>query len=179
MIHDAVKKRIASYDWKRAQMIGLEMAFRDARQGQEVTDRDVWWALFREAVEVAAVAYMAPPRSYYPARSSMPESPDEISTWAKVMAYIRGQIEDLPATEARIPSPSVEQVTRAEMVLEVWHNAALRDLGDWRRLRKALYLRAGGCPPRKIRAVTGINRQRLSDAKARAMDDMLAFVRRN
>ncbi len=38
MTHEAVKKRIASYDWKRAQMIGLEMAFRDARQGQEGFD---------------------------------------------------------------------------------------------------------------------------------------------
>lgn len=176
-MHEATFRRLAAFDWKRAQMIGLDMAFEASRQGQDVTDKDVWWALFKEAVEVAALSYMAPPRGAYPSRSSMPEAPDEISSWAKLMAYVRGQIEDMPVTHSRAPQPSVAQITRAEMVLDVWHTAALRNLGDWKRLRKALYLRAGGCPPRKITAITGITRQRLSDAKTRAMCDMHDFVR--
>lgn len=175
-VQQSTYKRLSAFDWRRAQMIGLDMAFEASRQGQDITDRDVWWALFREAVQVAAISYMAPPRGAYPTRSSMPEAPDEISAWAKLMAYVRGQIEDMPVTDARPPQPSVAQITRAEMVLDVWHTAALRNLGDWKRLRKALYLRAGGCPPRKIRAITGISRQRLYDAKIRAMTDMHDFV---
>lgn len=175
--HPTTLARLRNYDWKRAQFHGLDMAMDQARAGQEVTDREIWWALFEEAVKVSAICYSPAPRSGLPSKSAMPDSPDEVTQWQQVMAYIRGQIDEMPTDEARPPQPSAEQITRADMVLTVWHIAALRDMGDWKRMRKAIYLRAAGVPPRKITAITGLTRQRMHDAKNRAMADMLEFVR--
>jgi len=176
-VHFDTLSRLRAYDWRRAQFQGLDMAMEQVRAGQEVGDRDIWWALFCDAVSTSAIAHKAPPWLGMPSKSTMPDSPDEVSHWQLAMAYIRGEHDEKEEIKPRPPQPSAEQVTRAEMVLTVWHLAALRDYGDWRRMRKALYLKAGGCPHRKVRAITGFSRDRAYKSKDRAMRDMLDFVR--
>lgn len=165
-----------NFDWKRAQIAGLEMAMDHVRKGQGVTDRDIWWALLCEAAEVARLCYSAPPRTGMPRKSAMPDAPDEVSDWQLISAYLNGTLEEMPTDESQPPQPSAEQVTRSEMVLWVWHEAALKENGDWKRMRKAVYLKACGVPDRKVRAVTGFTRQRIHSAKNTAMQDMADFV---
>lgn len=176
-IHFDTLERLRRYDWRRAQIKGLDMAMERVRAGQTVGDREIWWALLCDAIKASAIAHKAPPWLGMPSKSSMPDAPDEVTQWQMMMAYVRGQIEEMPVEVSRPPQPSAEEITRAEMVLQVWHIAALRNLGDWKRMRKALYLSAAGCPHRKIRAVTGLDRRRIHDAKDRAMKDMLDFVK--
>jgi len=159
--------------------IGLDMAIDQVKAGQEVTDRDIWWALFCDALQTSSLTDAAPPRTGFPRKSAMPEAPSEVTAWQQAVAYLRGELEEMPVDKPTPPRPDAESISRAEAVLDVWHHAALADMGDWKRMRKALALRGAGVPARKVRkvrAVTGLNRQRLFDAKCRAMEDMQVFV---
>lgn len=168
--------RLRRYDWRRAMYAGLDMAMEQVRAGQEVGDREIMWALLCEAADVSQRTYSGPPRLGLPRKSAMPDAPDEISQWQLVSAYLRGDLEEMPVEDSQPPQPDAAQITRAEMVLEVWHRAALTGYGDWRRMRKAIYMKACGMPDRKVRALTGFSRQRRHKAKQRAMDDMLEFI---
>lgn len=176
MIRESTIATLRNYDWDRAKAAGLEMAYAQVKAGQEVAVRDVYWALLREAAQVSAISYTGPPRQSLPSKSTMPEAPDEVSQWQLMSAYLKGDLEEMPPDQSRPPMPSAAEITRADMVLQVWHLATFRGKGDWKRMRKAVYMRACGVPPRKITAVTGFSRQRLNDAKHKALDDMAEFV---
>lgn len=164
------------YDWSRAFHIGCALALENARRGKDPDQLDVVWELLREAVKTSAIAYTAPPRSGLPKKSAMPEAVDDITYWQKMTAFIRGEIDEQPEMETRPPQPSAAQVTRSEVFLEVWHRAVFNSRGDWRRMKKAVYLKANGVKDMKVRAVTGFSKQRIHAAKREAMDDMLRFI---
>ncbi|KAF0675085.1 hypothetical protein [Profundibacterium mesophilum] len=159
-------------DWTKAVREGVEMASNDLRKTGRLGPADVMWPLFCEAVRVTARAYTAPPRTGYPGRSAMPEAADDQTFWAMITAYLRGEVEEMPAARSRSPLPSPEQVTRAEAVLDLWHYHALRDMGAWRGARKAVYHKAEGMPLRKVRAVTGMAPEQVRRAQHRGMLDM-------
>jgi hypothetical protein len=134
------------------------------------------YALLCDAVSVAAIAYQGPPRTRMPMKSVWPDVTDDVTMWQKITAYLNGQLDELPEAESQPPRPSSEQITRADMVLELWHKTALVNQGDSKRLRKAVYLKCCGVKDRKVRAVTGYTRQKIHAAKQRAMRDMLYYV---
>ena len=164
-----------AFDWERAIKHGLELAGRDARCAQ--SDENAMWELFKEAWQTAALTYAANPRTGFPTKSQMPESADEVSMWIKLRAYYAGEIDEIPETDSKPPRPSSEQITRSEIILSLFHKHALKGVGDWKRLRKALALRATGKPFGLIYRITGINRKRIERAKQRAMRDMLDKMR--
>ena len=89
-----------------------------------------------------------------------------------VSAYLKGEIENLPSSETKAPRPSAQQVTRAEVILELWHHVALIDKGDRKRLKRAVYLKASGMRPRAVRDRTGLNYQQLWKAQKDACSDV-------
>lgn len=151
------------------------MAFENARRGHEIGIRDVYWELLREAAWVSRKSFSAPPRAGFPAKSAWPEIADEISRWAMALAELQDVTYDAPDKPAEL-QPSAEQVSRAYAVLEVWHRAALNDYGDRKRMKDAVWMKANGLKDRVVRAKTGMTRQRIHDAKCKAMDDMAQFV---
>ena len=169
---------IRAADWERILKRGAELAVERARLGQDLKATDAMWALLQDAAQTSRLAHKAPPRTGYPIKSAMPETPDDISAWQLMSAYLRGEVSDMPTTVARPPQPSARQIEEAEQVLALWHLHALCRRGGRDKMRKAVYMRAAGVPMRKIRAVTGFSRQRLHAAKVEAMTDMLAAVRR-
>lgn len=164
-------------DWRRALSYGAEKAVEQARAGDDLKATDAMWALLREAAEVSRIVHSSPPHTGLPGKSAMPDAANDVSAWHLMMSYINGTLEEKPEIKARPPQPSPHEVTRAEAVLQLWHDFALRGVGDWKRMRKAVYLKACGVPDRKVRAVTGYTRQRIHSAKVRAMQDMLDAVR--
>ena len=136
--------------------------------------RAVMWALLCHATHVSRAAYRGPPRSGYPAASmGAAMTADDVSDWHKAAAYLRGELDKLEGMQARPPAPSALEVTACDMVLELYHACALKRIGDWKRLRAAIYMRACGAPPRAVVRATGVNRHRLRHAQDMAMDDML------
>ena len=63
-------------------------------------------------------------------------------------------------------------MTRAEVILELWHNVALVGKGDRKRLKRAVYLKASGMRPRAVRDKTGLNYQQLWRAQKDACFDV-------
>ena len=118
------------------------------------------------------MAYAAPPRSGYPQKSALPDGVDEVTAWQLVSAYLKGEIENLPSAETKAPRPTAQQITRAEMILELWHHVALMEKGDRDRLKKAIYLKASGMRPRAIRDRLGLNYQQLWNAQKQACSDI-------
>lgn len=165
-------------DWVRAIRHAEVVAVENIRSDVTPTPEHAMWELMREAARVSSIAYSAPPRTGYPAKSSLPDGPDEVSDWQRMAAYLRGELEEMPTDTSRPAQPSAEQITRAEAVLDVWHKHALARKGAKSRIKRAVYLKALGVPDRKVRAVTGMTRQAIHRAKDEAMRDMLEAVRR-
>lgn len=159
------------HDWGRIIQRGQVMAVDNARADARLGPEDVMWALFQDACRVSKT-YSGPPRLGYPSRSSMPEAPGEQSAWAKVMDYLRGEVDELPVSDRAVVRPSAEEITRSEAVLLLWHRFALRKKGKRVMLRKSVYALGCGAPYRAIRERTGIARASLYRAKDDAMHDM-------
>ena len=88
-----------------------------------------------------------PPRLGFPAKSALPDGLDEVTVWQMVRAYLKGEIENLPSSDTKPPRPTAQQVSRAEVILELWHHVALMDRGDHKRLKRGVYLKASGMRP--------------------------------
>lgn len=168
---------IETHDWDRTLRIGAEMAVDAARAGADVKPEDVMWALLCEAVQVSR-AFPAPPRLGYPAKSSLPDAPPDISVWARIMAYLQGEIEEMPDDVRVTVQPTATQIERAEAVLHLWHHYAIPNRGNRKRMRQAIYAQANGAPYRKIRAMTGIGRTALYNARMDAMADMWCAMKK-
>jgi hypothetical protein len=108
----------------------------------------------------------------------MPDTPDDVTQWQLVSAYLRGEVGEMPIDESKPPMPSAEQISRAEVVLYLWHHHALPHKGDRSRMKRAIYLKACGVPERKVRAVTGMTRHAIRRARDDAMKDMWDIVKK-
>ena len=95
-----------------------------------------------------------------------------------VSSYLRGELENLPEPDTKAPRPSAKQISRAEVILELWHNAALAGKGDKKRLKKAVYAKAAGRKPRQIHAATGLSYKQLWKAQEEASNDLWEIILR-
>ena len=166
------EKRLQGHDWRSTIRDATQAAEQNIRQGVAVDGRHIVWEMLREAANVSRIAYSAPPRLGLPAKSALPDGVDEVTVWQMVSAYLKGEIENLPSAETNTPRPTAKQVTRAEVILELWHHVALHDKGDRKRLKRALYLKASGMRPRAVRDRTGLNYRQLWKAQKDACSDV-------
>ncbi len=173
-----IDSRLRGHDWRRTIAEGVELAKDQVRSDVTLDETHVMWALLCEAAQVSSIAYSGPPRTGMPAKSALPEAPDDVTMWQRISAYLRGEVEDLPEIEARPPRPSAEQVTRSEIILEVWHRFCLQRFGERSKMKKAVYLKACGQPDRKVRAITGMTKQKIHSAKKAAMKEMWEIIRK-
>lgn len=163
---------LINYDWGRALRKGEALAVDAARADARLGPPDVMWALFKDACRVAKT-YSGPPRLGYPSRSSLPEAPADASVWSQVMAYLQGELHEMPSSDdVAVMRPTAEEISRSEAVLYVWHRYALSKKGQRKKLRKCVFALACGAPYRAIRERTGIARASLYRAKDDAMHDM-------
>ena len=164
--------RLRNHDWHSTIRDGTRAAEQNVKQGVLVDHTHIVWELLREAAFVSRSAYAAPPRSGFPAKSALPDGVDEVTVWQMVSAYLKGEIENLPSDETKAPRPSAKQITRAEIMLELWHHVALIEKGDRKRLKRAVYLKASGMRPRAVQELTGLNYQQLWKAQKDACSDV-------
>ena len=134
------------------------------------------WELLKEAATVSRIAYSSPPRLGLPAKSALPDGVDEVTVWQMISAYLRGEVENLPSSDTKAPRPTAKQITRAEMMLEMWHKLAVNDKGDRKRLKRAVYLKASDMRPRLVRTKTGLNYQQLWKAQKDACSDLWEVI---
>jgi hypothetical protein len=162
-----------AFDWRRALVHGVDLVAQNNPPDAEWHTWQAMWELLREAAETSKIAYAAPPRSGYPAKSLMPDATDDITYWQRMAGYVRGELEDAPTDRPRPPMPSAAAVSRCDAVLYAWHHGTPRVPIKFKR---PIYMRACGVPPRKIRAVTGISKDQLQYQREKAMVAMLRFV---
>lgn len=176
---DAVKKKrgLTRGQRERLMRLGERLAPTYCHGNAQLDQASIVWALLCHATRVSALTFAPPPRAGYPVASpGAMLTADDVSDWQKMAAYLRGELDAVERISARPPAPSAEEVDAAGLVLEVFHEVALRGLGDWRRMRGAVYAMACRVPPRKIMAMTGLSRDRLRHARERAVGDMLGVI---
>ncbi len=162
--------------WRWAELEEVDLGHRYAHGNTRGGQAAVMWGLFCHAVRVSALADRAPPRAGYPTASPGAWlAPDEVTWWQRVAAALRGETDGVVVGDNRPPPPQGIEILLRDEVLQVWHGHALRDLGDWRRLRKAVYALACGVAPRRVQDETGLSRDRLRHARDRAVEDMLSM----
>jgi hypothetical protein len=162
--------------WRWATLPDVALAARYAH-GNSAFDNEaaVMWGLLCHAIRVSETADPAPPRAGYPSASPGAWlAPDEVTWWQRVAAALRGETDGVVEDRNQPPPPQQIEILLRDEVLHVWHNHALLGLADWRRLRTAVYALASGVSPRRVRAQTGLTRDRLRHARDKAVDDMLA-----
>ena len=156
--------------WQRAD----ELAEPRDRKTMQVDDVDRMWALLQEAAQTSRW-FSAPPRTGYPSQSAMPDSPDEISHWQAMLAYLRGEVDEPPEMDERSiqPRPDPQAITRCDWVLKLFHTYALNGRRNKMHGRKALWAYAAGAKAIKVRRKFGLSRYQMQRIKSDAMDDML------
>ena len=82
----------------------------------------------------------------------------------------------LPLNVHPEPRPSAKQITRAEVILELWYKVALNDKGDRKRPKRTVYLKASGMRPRVVWTKTGLNYQQLWKAQKDACSDLWEII---
>lgn len=170
---------MAKFDWGKAWRHGEELAADRVRFGDPIDERAIMFALLEEAAKATARCYKGPPFSGFPSKSAMPESSDEVTSWQMVSAFIRGEIEKQDIqTKSKPAMPDSATITRAEHVLDLYHRNALIHTGAWSEKRRAVYMKACGCPVDLIGKVTGMRKQQIHYARRVAMDDMYDALKR-
>lgn len=168
------EEMLIRHDWAGTIRAGVELAGEHVKQNVDIQEYHVMWELLRQAAQVSRLTYKAPPRQGYPSKSAMPDAPDDVSEWAAMMAYVRGEVEEKPETKSRPPIPSTKEVTRSDVILHLWHSAAL--IGKPKR-KKAVYLLANDLKGGQISLKTGISRQQMHRDKKTAMQEMWDAMR--
>ena len=172
MLPDDILTRMLGHDWRTTVRDGTQMAQENAKRGVVVDGTHIVWELLKEAATVSRIAYSSPPRSGLPMKSALPDGVDEVTVWQMISAYLRGEVENLPSSDTKVPRPTAKQITRAEVMLELWHHIALVEKGDRKRLKRAVYLKASGMRPRAVQELTGLNYQQLWKAQKDACSDV-------
>lgn len=172
--HRVVRRAARDRCWRWATLEDVALAERYGHGNLRTGETAVMWGMLCHAVRVSAIADRAPPRPGYPTVSlGAWLAADDVTWWQRVSAALRGETEDLPETAPGRTRVEAVEIALRDEVLEVWHLRALSGLGDWRRLRKAVFALASGLPPRAVQEGTGLSRDRLRHARERAVADML------
>jgi hypothetical protein len=162
-------------DWRRTLMHGVDLAGENFRDYETAEAWQAMWELLREAARVSR-AFEPPPHSYYPAKASWPDAPEEMTPWQKQMAYLRGELDEMPADEPLPIAPTAAEVTRAEAVLRLWHVHALRR-GDYPHpAKRHIYRLAEGATLGTVMRATGMPRHVVLGMKRQASEQMLRAV---
>lgn len=145
--------------------------------GGTIKSRDVSWALFCEAIKVART-WPSPPRSGFPAKSGLPDAPDDVSYFVKLQLALKtgDSLDDVGFSQAPRFMPSALDQTRAEIVLDAFHDRCLQ-VGDRKRLRSGVVALASGVKPIRVRNFTGLANGRLTRAKTRMCDELLDGIK--
>ena len=77
LLDDKQLERLINHDWRTTIRDGEAEAANSLRKGTSMNGRHIAWALLRDAIKVAPVAYAAPPRSGYPQKSVLPDGVDD------------------------------------------------------------------------------------------------------
>ena len=112
--------RMLGHDWRTTVRDGTQMAQQNAKRGVVVDGTHIVWELLKEAATVSRIAYSSPPRTGFPMKSALPDGVDDVTVWQMVSAYLRGEVENLPSSDTKAPRPTAKQITRAEVMLELW-----------------------------------------------------------
>ena len=150
----------------------VEMAEPHVRRNAKIREIDLMWGAFVEAV-MTARKLPSPPNTRGPSKSAMPESPDEITWWDIQLALVKGVIEEEPEQRATL-MPTAAQITRHDVVMDLYHKTAFRGRHDWKRRREALWRYAGGWKAGRVRREYGFPAMALSRMKSEAMLSMIS-----
>ena len=176
MLSEKKLARLKDHDWRTTIRDGTQLAEQNVKQGVVVDGTHIVWELLKEAATVSRIAYSSPPRTGFPMKSALPDGVDEVTVWQMISAYLRGEVENLPSSDTKAPRPTAKQITRAEVMLELWHKVALNGKGDRKRLKRAVYLKASGMRPRVVRTKAGLNYQQLWKAQKDACSDLWEII---
>lgn len=122
------------------------------------------------------IAYSSPPRTGLPMKSALPDGVVEVTVWQMISVFLRDELENLPSSDTKVPRPTAKQITRAEVMLELWHNVAPNDKGDRKRLKCPVYLKAFGMRPRVVWTKTGLNYQQLWKAQKDVCSELWEII---
>ena len=160
------------FDWRRAMLHGITLASDNLREYDEPEAWIAMWSLLCEAARVSR-AFDGPPAMGFPDKSSLPEAPDEVTPWQKQMAYLRGELDELPEDEPTPPAPTSAEVSRAEAVLDLWHSHALRRGAYPHPAKRHIYRLADGATLGQVMRLTGMKRHEVLAMKRKASIEML------
>jgi len=175
---DPMTIRLKNHNWAITLRDGYDRAIDDLKADSEIKDHHVIFALLKEAARVSRIAYPAPPRLGLPTSSSMPDAPDDVTQWQLISAYLAGTLTSIPSIENRPPRPTAREVDRCDLMLYLWHTYALARKGDRSRLKRAVYMKANGVKPAKIKAVSGLSPQQVLRAQVDACEDIQSAIDR-
>ena len=160
------------FDWRKALFHGVTLAGENHREYDTGEAWTAMWELLCEAARVSR-AFDAPPHTGYPAKSSLPDAPEEMTPWQRQMAYLRGELDEVPVDEPQPPAPTASEVTRAEAVLELWHAHALWRGAHPHPAKRHIYRLAEGASIGSVMRRTGLARHQVLAMKRRAAEQML------
>ena len=169
-MHEAVMSR--HFDWRRAMLHGITLAGDNLRDYDEPEAWIAMWELLCEAARVSR-AFDGPPPMGYPEKSSLPDAPEEMTPWQKQMAYLRGELDEMPEDEPTPPAPTSAEVSRAEAVLHLWHTHALWRGAYPHPFKRQIYRLAEGAPLGQVIRMTGMKRSEVLAMKRKASYQML------
>lgn len=150
------------------------------RVTRRVDDLDRMWALLRDAAKTSQ-RFTGPPRTRYPSKSAWPDAPDE-ATWREIMAaYLQGGVIDkMPETENTPAQQSAHDISRADAVLDLFHQYALTGRGYTQRKRRqmlsAIHDAAKGHRVSRVRREYGLSLWAWNENKRKALEDMCRAI---
>lgn len=153
-------------------MHGVTLANENFREYDEPEAWIAMWELLREAARVSR-SFAAPPHMGYPDKSSLPEAPDEMTPWQKQMAYLRGELDQMPDDEPTDAAPTADEVSRADAVLHLWHTYALRRGEYPHPCKRHIYRLAEGATLGRVMRMSGMKRHEVLAMKRKSAIEML------
>ena len=77
MLSEKQLARLKDHDWRTTMRDGTQLAEQNVKQGVVVDGSHIVWEMLREAATVSRIAYSAPPRLGFPAKSALPDGVDK------------------------------------------------------------------------------------------------------
>jgi hypothetical protein len=154
---DQILLRLKNHAWDSTWRDGEDLARDNIKADATLKEHHVTWELLKEAAKV---------------------SPDDVTQWQLLSAYLRGEIESLPSSQTKPSRPTSVQIDRAELILYLWHHYSLRRKGDKSRIKRAVYMKANGVKTIKIANITGLTTKQIRTAQVEACEDIAEQILR-
>jgi hypothetical protein len=160
------------FDWRRTLMHGVDLAGENFRDYDAPEAWQAMWELLCEAARVSR-AFEPPPHTDYPTQAAWPDAPEEMTPWQRQMAYLRGELDEMPVDEPLPLAPTAAEVTRAEAILHLWHTHALRRGAYPHPAKRHIYRLAEGETLGTVMRASGMPRHVVLAMKRQASEQML------